>query len=681
MKVRHYLILAVSLLLLGCSNIETLTDGYGYVSGDVSEAYRAAVPSEAGENVAYVIVAEDSSGNKKYSVSRVTSYNLTLPQEVYSFYAKAIRLENLDDFNIYIISNYDILFSSETRSSVTVTAGKQLTMETFVLRPVRNAGKNGTVKLSIKTKVSSIKKVNAEWYSNNPDNTTNCTLEFPEGSDSVTFTLNADGTEAPVTSGVYYATFSFYDENENLLYKTAEEAINVFDNLETNTWLKLNAPYLNKGVFEITQSCLDSFKHGTDYYVSSTGNNSNTGTWFDPVATVQKAVELINKANDGTSEYKIIVDGTISESNTTANVTYGSNYISIIPDKKLSLTIEGSNNATLKGSGSYRIMFASGGANSLKLTLRNITLHEKQINTSKLSNNESLRGGGIFVENNCTLNLENCTMTLENGTDGNILQGAGIYLKENVIGSSINIKDSKISGIHLSPDVGGNIKISGKTRFSSLLVTGDDTNSYLTFDNTFVPEVSGDKLNSNVIFEAYDASNNYYVPEDRNFYKNGTSNSLADYFSFKKHENDTSSDNWKIVEVNKYGVLKIANSNGGQLGDVTVHSLRGELLNTASGEGLTIDSVSGGTYTYKVYDGTEDITAAVKDFNIEFYCDGVLLNKDSQIDCTLMQESSKITIKSKAGFTLEADTTLTVYFTFSYLGVSGYSDSFNLAVK
>lgn len=306
-------------------------------------------------------------------------------------------------------------------------------------------------------------------------------------------------TDTNIPIGVYDAVLNFkYSATgttgttgtEELKYQ-AHEVINVFPNLTTNTW-QGSATYFTKTPdgkteFKITQALVDNFSRkefyvkGTGSTLSGTANNDNSGTYFDPFATIQQAVDTINSINDGTSAYTIKVDGTFETSE--INVSAGNNN----QPKKLNLTIEGvkeNSKATIKPNSNYRVFKVSGG--NVNVTMKNLIITggndtsgggggiRLEAGNLTLSNVEVTgnftpsRGGGILVRDNATLTLnEGTKITKNRATDA----GGGVYLQSGVL----NVTNSEISenetygtggggGICIK---GGTLKINGTTTMSA----------------------------------------------------------------------------------------------------------------------------------------------------------------------------------------------------------------------
>ncbi|MDE6351308.1 MAG: hypothetical protein K2K67_09945, partial [Treponemataceae bacterium] len=190
----------------------------------------------------------------------------------------------------------------------------------------------------------------------------------------------------------------------------------------------------------------------TKVYVASTGSDTNAGSRAAPFATIQKAVDAVLAANDGTSAYTIYVDGTISATTATYTGAKGMADFTALT-KRLTLTIKAlSSTATLDGGarfdadgnvtnpgigkGIIYVKPASGG--KLNLTLENLV-----IKGGKVSNDY---GGGIYFNSaGSVLTIKDCEIS------GNkAIFGGGVY----VFNGTFTMDGGEISG-NTARDGGG----------------------------------------------------------------------------------------------------------------------------------------------------------------------------------------------------------------------------------
>ena len=316
----------------------------------------------------------------------------------------------------------------------------------------------GNISLSIEAESGSgIKSVSAELTKNG------------EGSSVYSERLNFYGNAAKIekseiSSGVYLLSLKFYSGNDGygeLLY-TAQEIVNVFNNLTTDTW-QGNSVYFNGGKFEVSKSAVESFKMNTffvqgesetTYTPVKSADDSNAGTYFAPLATVQAAVDKINAINDGTTEYTIFVDGTVTADSNGNYSENNSSFVNISPASTLSLAIKSlsSENAVVDAGRNGQNADTTGwrafyiGANA-KVAFENITVTGGSLDSS---------GGGIYCDGN--LSLKNCTVNGNiNYNDGNLTLEGAVSVENSIkISTGLQIGIKNLASLKT-------LKLSGKT--------------------------------------------------------------------------------------------------------------------------------------------------------------------------------------------------------------------------
>ena len=775
MKIKCLFVLMLAFIIYGCSNINSVQDfndnenGVVCVRGSLSEEMRTAVPGNIPDSgIAYAVRAEAvMAGQSVEKAFAEKSFTLTLLPGTYKFSARVIGITDIAGFNNSV--PYSEYLFGEIPEEIEIQQGKQVTLNKIILRPVQQSYNKGSVKLKISTQVPSIVSMEYKYIKDNN----------PVPPEVVVFTDNETYFEIEeITSGTYFVDFSFMDSAGKLVYKVLHEPVNVYDHLETNKWIKSsNSLHLKTGEFVITPACVASFKHGPDYYVSSTGSDDNTGTFFDPLASVQKAVDLIIAANDGVTSYNIILNNDISGTIVKTDENYGNSFVQILPDKKLNLTIKSADDTNKKlqyGADQARVLLASGGEQKLTLKLEKINISGGKLpSVSSTGVENELNGAGIFAGKNCDITLTDCvigeiselsgpstsvpsitsknnaasgsaiylsnsdssTVTLKNtiigncnsGNEGTVYAGGKSFTMDsssiiagnlaNNFGSAIvadnncivnvsgtisnnysthnypaicvrgnasvtlanaEIKDNGIDGcfesrcgLHVSEDTLGTVKVNGNVTLEGILFSG-----WASKKVEFYSRLTNTKCFA--VFQAQDDSSNYYIPDGLEIYVNKTSSSIADLFTYKKFSECTDTNSWVITETSKVGKLECSNSNGGQLPDPSVYELTGKLTDI-SGNDITSISKNGGDVYFRVYKDGVDISADIGNFTIEGYSDGVKL-ESSQINFLPVQTDCKVSISTVNSFTLEPGTTFSIYITFSYNGVSGYSSNFNLSV-
>ena len=316
----------------------------------------------------------------------------------------------------------------------------------------------GNISLSIKVENDSgIKSVSAELYKNGESSSVY--------SEKLDFSGNAAKFEqSDVSSGVYALSLNFYSENDGtgeLLY-AAQEIVNVFNNLTTDSW-QGNSVYFSSGNFVLSKSAVENFKMNTffvqgetngTYSPATSANDSNAGTYFAPFATIQAAVDKINAINDGTTGYTVSVDGTITADTNYGNYAANNSFVNISPASTLNLTIKSLSSekavvdAGLNGQNAdttgWRVFYLGTNTN---IVFENITVTGGSLDET---------GGEIYCDGN--LSLKNCTI------NGNINYNGGNLTLEGAISveNSIKISAGLQIGIKNLTSL-KTLKLSGKT--------------------------------------------------------------------------------------------------------------------------------------------------------------------------------------------------------------------------
>lgn len=292
---------------------------------------------------------------------------------------------------------------------------------------------NGNINLKVKaesgTEIQSIKATFQHESQTNIKHTIT-QQNYSEGR-TISLDSNSSETSKNMKAGVYTCTLEFFKGNDatgTLLYKTIEK-VTVVQGLTTNTWQ--GSSYIgDDGILTVTSDMVKNFRLKT-FYVAGEGstlqyanvaNDANHGTYFDPLKTIQKAVDKIIEQNDGTSAYTIYVDGTFTAKGLANNTPL----LNIQTDTKtLNLTIKGvDTRATLDAkrtnSTSNRgrvIDIDASNATSTSITLENL-----EITGGVAANNEN--GAGINKTNG-QLTIKNCIIKNNNAVSG---WGGGIYV-------------------------------------------------------------------------------------------------------------------------------------------------------------------------------------------------------------------------------------------------------------
>lgn len=430
---------------------------------------RSAVPVLP-ESISYNVTAEKSDGttaNPLFIDSDTGGFEIKLTKGTWILFGEILKDSNkilTGNTNVEITDNFPIKKDIE-----------------IIVKPDSSTG-NGTVNLPINIEeTSGIKTAQISWTSSSSGITGTQTLDFSSNPSAV-FTMG--GTA--ISSGAYTAVFQFYSseaDGKRLLYQCTE-TINVCSNLCTDSWLKngtTSSPWLtesdDKVTFTVTKSLVEKFAQ-TSFFVQGTGETTyepktpagyaNNGTYFDPLSTVQKAVDKIIQINDGETEYSIFIDGTVTAPDDLASLVTP-NFIKIEPQKKLKIKIVSlsSTQAEINANTKAGVIDVVGKSETEKTTLilqnvcitggktqsdgvgggikaqyTDITLKAGTVIGTKLNPDENgnssiassstygnyaAKGGGIYL-NGCTLTIENDVYICQNYSEN---EGGGIAAEGN----------------------------------------------------------------------------------------------------------------------------------------------------------------------------------------------------------------------------------------------------------
>ncbi len=446
-----------------------------------SENLRTAIPSITESSVYYKVTATKSSSSS--SQSQVS----------------AQVNQSAKNFTIKLISGTWTI-KAEGFSSSSMTANtKILEGQTEITLSPNSVNKNISVNLSPISSGNGSLDLTFSWESETGISKVEMTLTKRNALSASPITETVSNGSASslsiskqnIESGVYDAKIEFSGTNTKYV---AHEVVNIFSNLKTDTWQGSSAYFSKengKTVFKITKQIVDDFSLKT-FYVQGTGgsltssnssssSNSPTGTYFDPFSTMQAAIDKIQNINDGTSEYKIFVSGTVSYNLKTS----GEAQVKISSSKNLNLTIEGyalsdttanSSSATLEAKsstntnsyGSVVEISSSSSASSesspnIKVTMKNLT-----IKGGKLTGTSSYNGAGINLKNG-NLTLSNVLVTENNSTNSS--KAGGIYVAS---GASLTLNEETQIKSNLTEQSGGGIYV--------------ESNGSLTVDNATITQ-------------------------------------------------------------------------------------------------------------------------------------------------------------------------------------------------
>lgn len=164
------------------------------------------------------------------------------------------------------------------------------------------------------------------------------------------------------------------------------------------------------------------------YVNGSAGNDSNYGSATKPVKSMEKALEKIYAANDG-SQYTIYVQADYESSHASSS---GSSLINITPSKTLNLTIKSVDGKihTINANGKKGVIQIAPTNGTLRLTVENLII----------TGGKAVYGGGLYVKGGIvtiqgSTTISNNTATSEGGgiclEKGEITVKSGVTIKGN----------------------------------------------------------------------------------------------------------------------------------------------------------------------------------------------------------------------------------------------------------
>ena len=281
---------------------------------------------------------------------------------------------------------------------------------------------NGTIALSVNS--SSKVKGTVSLKIKLPEG---CSLEIDDTTSDGESRFNVAGTSPDFTvtqagdgisAGAYQVTFTVKKESE--IVHIFSEYINVFPGMCTDTWNGLG----KDDAKEISQSMISStvYVRGEGGWYDTTSpyndgktaeaDDTNSGSFLSPLASIQKAIDKIIAINDGASEYTIYVDGTLTATSSTALADF--NGVSQALSVRI-VSLSASNKSVLNGNGTARCVTMGGaGKRDLNLTLENLVI------TNGIATGN---GGGIFF-NAKTLEMTGCEVIGCKATSN----GGGVYI-------------------------------------------------------------------------------------------------------------------------------------------------------------------------------------------------------------------------------------------------------------
>ncbi|MBP5446950.1 MAG: hypothetical protein J6X95_02460, partial [Treponema sp.] len=224
-----------------------------------------------------------------------------------------------------------------------------------------------------------------------------------------------------IQSGNYEITFCFLKEGRHVF--STVQTISVFDYMKTNKWLPDGTGLISdSGDFYVTQdlanSQLDSAVYvgrpsvlGADEGIDA--SNSNSGHAYEPLRTLQAAVDKIAVYGNSATPYTVYVSGTLPKDKLQIPAALNSKARSLKICGLDQLGDDGTPVSAIDADGSGTALTVS---TSVPVTLENI----------KITGGNATNGGGIYVASGADVTLKENAVVAGNTAEQ---QGGGVYVE------------------------------------------------------------------------------------------------------------------------------------------------------------------------------------------------------------------------------------------------------------
>lgn len=211
----------------------------------------------------------------------------------------------------------NLLYKTTTPTVIKVSNDSPSKFANLTLKPLMTAGKTGTLNLEIDGSgldEASFhpSEIQVECISGNlPDMNDRISASFDDGTKIYALKTN-DGQSLP--SGSYTFNINFFNRSKNLYFYSVTETVNIYDDLETNRWVKNgDEEYITAaGKFVLTDAIVNKFQQESIYVDSSATSDNASGTWIDPYKTLDAAIDRL-KANPSIKTIFVSGNHTISK--------------------------------------------------------------------------------------------------------------------------------------------------------------------------------------------------------------------------------------------------------------------------------------------------------------------------------------------------------------------------------
>lgn len=464
-KERFFVVILTALYLLltltGCNNIVE-NSGTGKPKQPESGSSLVAVTGQISFSGAFPGALQSSTGSQRTAIPTVgaVTYTVTAQNKADPGERVTAQVEGTFNYTLHLSPGNWVLSCSGVNESGSQIIREKSPIELTVIKgesiPVpgilelvlsQTPGTGGTGAVSLNGAIDFVKDSSATV-------TVDITLT-PWGSSVVALTIpqqtikgngNFTVTHNTVPSGAY--TMRLVISVDGIAVSTVEEAVNVFDNMTTDTWYVGggNSDHLisqqdGSAVFNLTRCRTEFFIDGTG------GDDTNPGSALKPLKTMGKAFSVLGKVKG--ADAKITLQ---SDTGDTKDVTVPAGVHAVIFGEQAATVpelISVGNGATVKVGTNVTctggVMVQNGG--SLTLT------QGGRIDGTRLSGIKNSSGGAVYIEGG--------TFTMESGsavTGGNVsANGGAVYVDSGTFtmnGGTISHGNARLGGNGVFVNIG-----------------------------------------------------------------------------------------------------------------------------------------------------------------------------------------------------------------------------------
>gem|GEM_PF-4778027 len=365
------------------------------------------VPSLEGEDYIITITAQNTNvASDKKSINTVDNPDCFSADRLsYTISDLKVNQNYVITASVKDLSNTEILmgkskaFFLSNENSICVNAD-------ITLAPLSNG--SGSIQLEVTIDKSKIKSVSYQIITNTANWPYEITkIENIDESHAATFKL-IDVNNIP--SGAYDVVMRFYSNTNGagaLLYQT-RQTVNVFDGLITNQWVNNASEEVidSDSKLNITSELIEDFNKITDFFVSASGNDDNSGTWLKPLETIGEA---LSRMIDDSVDYTITIQNNLT----------GTYILEASSVRANSIAIRGEGSVSINGNNATAPVLKINMPSNVPVTIENLTITGGKANY----------GAGLYIEGESNVTLGKGAVLSGNKSSAS---GAGVY----VIGTS-----------------------------------------------------------------------------------------------------------------------------------------------------------------------------------------------------------------------------------------------------